>query len=43
EEVAARYATTDEGRRALIRGARETYLIDRAFIGTIANALERLP
>jgi pyrroloquinoline quinone (PQQ) biosynthesis protein C len=43
DEVAARYAVDDEGRRALIRGARETYLIDRAFIGSIADALERLP
>jgi hypothetical protein len=40
ERVAERYATTDEGRQAMLRGARETYVLDRAFRGAVAEALE---
>jgi len=43
EQVIERHANDEESRRAILRGARETYLIDRAFLGTIADALERLP
>jgi hypothetical protein len=40
ERVAEQYATTDEGRQAMLRGARNTYTIDRAFRGAVAEALE---
>lgn len=40
ERVAEQYATTEEGRQAMLRGARETYVIDRAFRGAVAEALE---
>jgi len=43
EQVAERYATDEAGRAAILRGAHETYRIDRAFIGAIADAMERLP
>jgi pyrroloquinoline quinone (PQQ) biosynthesis protein C len=42
EQVAERYVTTDEARRAVLRAARETYVIDRAFRGAIAEAMEDL-
>ncbi len=42
EQVAARYVTTDEARRAVLRAARETYVIDRAFRAAIAEAMEDL-
>jgi len=40
DRVAEQYATTDEARAAMLRAARETYLVDRAFRGAIAEALE---
>ena len=43
EVVAERYGDSDEGRRAILRGACETFIIDRAFIGAIAEAIEDLP
>jgi hypothetical protein len=42
EVVAHEYATTDEARRAMLRAARETLLIDRAFRGAVAEAMEDL-
>ena len=42
EEVASAYATGSDAREALLRGARATYVIDRAFIGAIADAMEKL-
>ncbi len=39
ERVAERYAATDEGAAALLRGARETYVVDRAFRGAMAQAM----
>jgi pyrroloquinoline quinone (PQQ) biosynthesis protein C len=41
--VAERYATTDEARQAMLRGARDSFIIDRAFRGAIAEAMEDLP
>ena len=40
EWVAERYATTDEARNAMLRAARDTFIVDRAFRGAIAEALE---
>jgi hypothetical protein len=40
ERVAEAYATTDEARNAMLRAARDTYVVDRAFRGAIAEALE---
>jgi pyrroloquinoline quinone (PQQ) biosynthesis protein C len=42
EQVAARYMTTDEARQAVLRAARQTYVIDRAFRAAIAEAMEDL-
>ena len=43
DQVAARYVTPDEARQAVLRAARETYVIARAFRAAIAEALEDLP
>jgi pyrroloquinoline quinone (PQQ) biosynthesis protein C len=43
EQVAARYVTNEEARQAVLRAARETYVIDRAFRAAIAEAMEDLP
>jgi pyrroloquinoline quinone (PQQ) biosynthesis protein C len=43
EQVAERYADTEAGRQAMLRGARETFLIDRAFRGAVAEAMEDIP
>jgi hypothetical protein len=40
ERVAEQYATTDEARNAMLRAARDTYIVDRAFRGALAEALE---
>ena len=41
DRAAEQYATTYEGTRAaMLRAARETYVIDRAFRGALAEALE---
>ncbi|HZS02723.1 MAG TPA: iron-containing redox enzyme family protein [Chloroflexota bacterium] len=41
--VAERYATTEEARQAMLRGARDSLLIDRAFRAALAEAMEDLP
>jgi hypothetical protein len=40
EWVAERYATTDEAQRAMLRAAHDTYVVDCAFRGALAEALE---
>jgi hypothetical protein len=40
ERVAEQYATTDEARAAMLRAAHDTYVVDRAFRGAVAEALE---
>jgi len=40
DRVAETYATTDDARQAMLRAARDTYVIDRAFRGALAEALE---
>ncbi len=42
EQVVERYGTTEEGRQALLRGARATYIVDRAFRGAVAQAMAAL-
>ena len=43
EEVLREYVSTDEARQAVLRAARMTYTIDRAFRGALAEAMEDLP
>ena len=43
DAVAERYATADEARQAMLRGARDSFLIDRAFRAVLAEAMEDLP
>lgn len=43
EQVAQRHATTEAACEAILRAARETYVIDRAFRGALAEAMEDLP
>ena len=43
ETVVERYATTDEARQGVLRGARDSFLIDRAFRAVLAEAMEDLP
>jgi pyrroloquinoline quinone (PQQ) biosynthesis protein C len=43
EIVAERYATTDEACQTMLRAARDTYIIDRAWRGGLAEAMEDLP
>jgi hypothetical protein len=42
-QVARRHATTEAARNALLRGARESLLIDRVYRGHLADMLEKLP
>jgi Iron-containing redox enzyme len=42
-QVARRHATTEAARRALVRGARESLLIDRVYRGHLADMLAALP
>jgi len=42
-QVARKYATTDSARAAILRGARESLLIDRVYRGHLADMLEALP
>jgi hypothetical protein len=41
-QVARKYATTDSARAAILRGARESLLIDRVYRGHLADMLEAL-
>jgi pyrroloquinoline quinone (PQQ) biosynthesis protein C len=43
ERVAERHATSTEARAAIVRAAHETFVIDRAFRGALAEAMEDLP
>jgi pyrroloquinoline quinone (PQQ) biosynthesis protein C len=42
-QVARKYAATESARAAILRGARESLLIDRVYRGHLADMLERLP
>ena len=42
-QVARKYAATDSARAAILRGARESLLIDRVYRGHLADMLEALP
>lgn len=42
-QVARKYAETDSARAAILRGARESLLIDRVYRGHLADMLEALP
>jgi hypothetical protein len=42
DEVYRRYGTTEEGRRAVLEGARESLAIDRAYRGGLAYLMERI-
>ena len=42
-QVAREYATTESAREAILRGARESLLIDRVYRGHLADMLEALP
>jgi hypothetical protein len=41
--VAKKYATTEAGQKAILRGAKESLLIDRVYRGHLAGMLEALP
>jgi hypothetical protein len=41
--VAKKYATTEADRQAILRGARESLMIDRVYRGHLADMLEALP
>jgi hypothetical protein len=41
--VAQKYATNETAQKAIIRGARESLLIDRVYRGHLADMLESLP
>jgi pyrroloquinoline quinone (PQQ) biosynthesis protein C len=41
-QVMDRYATTDEARAAILRGARDSFIVDRAFRGAVGYALADL-
>jgi hypothetical protein len=41
EQVAREYATTAAAREAMLQAARDTFIVDRAFRGALAEALER--
>jgi len=43
EQVLDAYVATDEARRAVLRAARLTFTVDRAFRGALAEAMEDLP
>ena len=42
-QVARTYATTDSTRRAILRGAKESLMIDRVYRGHLADMVEALP
>lgn len=42
-EVARRHAATEQGQKAIIRGARESLMIDRVYRGHLADMLASLP
>jgi len=42
-QVARTYATTDSTRRAILRGAKESLMIDRVYRGHLAEMVEALP
>jgi hypothetical protein len=42
-QVARKYATTESARDAILRGAKESLLIDRVYRGHLADMLETLP
>ena len=42
-QVARTYATTDSTRRAILRGAKESLMIDRVYRGHLADIVEALP
>jgi hypothetical protein len=42
-EVAQRYAITEAGQKAVLRGAKESLIIDRVYRGHLADMLESLP
>jgi pyrroloquinoline quinone (PQQ) biosynthesis protein C len=42
-QVARKYATTESARQAILRGARESLMIDRVYRGHLAEMLESLP
>ena len=42
-QVARKYAATDSARAAILRGARESLLIDRVYRGHLADMLATLP
>ncbi len=41
--VARKYATTEVDQNAIIKGARESLIIDRVYRGHLADMLEALP
>jgi hypothetical protein len=41
--VARKYATTEAAQNAIIKGARESLIIDRVYRGHLADMLETLP
>jgi len=41
-QVMDRYATTEEAREAILRGARDSFIVDRAFRGAVGYALAEL-
>jgi hypothetical protein len=42
-QVARKYATSEAERKAIVRGAKESLLIDRVYRGHLADMLEALP
>jgi hypothetical protein len=42
-QVARKYATTEAARNAVLRGARESLMIDRVYRGHLADMMEALP
>jgi hypothetical protein len=42
-KVAQKYATTESARRAILRGARESLMIDRVYRGHLAEMMAALP
>jgi hypothetical protein len=42
-KVAQKYATTESARRTILRGARESLMIDRVYRGHLAEMMAALP
>jgi hypothetical protein len=42
-QVASKHATTEAAQKAIIKGARESLMIDRVYRGHLADMLEALP